>query len=58
MIASMNHKMDKLLEKSIVVVVSIEVGSIIPTKQIMGVVISREVGGIPTELIMVVVVST
>ena len=35
--AAMNHKMDQLLEKSMVIVVSIKVGGIILTKSIMSI---------------------
>ena len=46
----MNHKMDQLLEDSMVAVVSIEVDGAIPTKPIMAAVVSIEVGGvIPTQ---------
>ena len=47
MIAKMNRKMDQLLEKSMVAVVSTKVGGVIPTKLIMTTMVSTEVDGIP-----------
>ena len=46
MVAAMNHKIDQLLEDSMVAVVSIEVDGVIPTKHIMATVVSTEVGGV------------
>ena len=45
----MNHKMDQLLEDSMITAVSIKVDGVIPTKPIMVVMVSIEVDGvIPT----------